>query len=109
MSIVFCKNDDRSIENDRHSNLLPYRFTSFFTNPIHIPKNSQVAYISSRFTLNKNGSIPNEPFYMVVGNPVLNMPVPIIPTTEFVNDWGEQTSFLAELANQYRRCVNNNH
>lgn len=101
MSLVFCKNDDRSVQDDRHSNLLPYRFTSYFTNPIHIPKNSQVAYISSQFTLNKNGGISGNPFYMVIGNPALNMPVPIIPTKEFVSNWAEQTSFLAELANSY--------
>ncbi len=101
MSLVFCKNDDRSVQEDRHSNLLPYRFTSYFTNPLHIPANSQVAYISSQFTLNKNGGISGNPFYMVVGHPALNMPVPIIPTKEFVSNWGEQTSFLAELANNY--------
>ncbi len=103
MSLVFCKNTDRSVEDDttRHSNMYPYRFTSFFTNPIKIPPNSQVGYISSQFSLNKNGGIEEEPFYMLIGHPALNAPVPIKPIKEYVRDWGDTTSFLAELANNY--------
>ena len=59
MSLVFLKNDDQSRDTstaaqDQH--LLPYRWSNYFTNPIKIKKNSQVAYIKSSFNVIDNGS-----------------------------------------------------
>ena len=101
MSLVFTKNQDQSQVSGRPSGLLPYRWSNYFTQPLRIPPNSQVAYISSSFNLNQNGNIQDEPIYMTIGTPALNMPIPIIPPERFVDSWKDEANFLAELANQY--------
>ena len=101
MSIVFTKNQDQSQVSGRPSGLLPYRWSNYFTQPIKIPPNSQVAYISSTFNLNQNGNIQDNPMYMTIGEPALNMPIPLIPPERFVDSWKDEVNFLAELANQY--------
>lgn len=101
MSLVFTKNEDQSQVAGRPTGLLPYRWSNYFTQPIKIPPNSQVAYISSSFNLNQNGSIQDEPIYMTIGEPALNMPIPIRPPERFVDSWKDEVNFLAELANQY--------
>ena len=101
MSLVFTKNQDQSQVSGRPSGLLPYRWSNYYTQPLKIPPNSQVAYISSTFNLNQNGNIQDEPIYMTIGVPALNMPIPIIPPERFVDSWTDEVNFLAELANQY--------
>ena len=101
MSIVFTKNQDQSQVSGRPSGLLPYRWSNYFTQPLKIPPNSQVAYISSTFNLNQNGNIQDNPMYMTIGEPALNMPIPLIPPERFVDSWKDEVNFLAELANQY--------
>ncbi len=101
MSLVFTKNEDQSQVAGRPTGLLPYRWSNYFTDPIKIPPNSQVAYISSAFNLNQNGSIQENPIYMTIGEPALNMPIPIRPPERFVDSWRDEVNFLAKLANQY--------
>ena len=101
MSIVFTKNEDQSQVAGRPTGLLPYRWSNYFTQPIKIPPNSQVAYISSSFNLNQNGNIQDNPMYMTIGVPSLNMPIPIRPPERFVDSWKDEVNFLAELANNY--------
>ena len=101
MSLVFTKNEDQSQVSGRPSGLLPYRWSNYFTQPLKIPPNSQVAYISSSFNLNQNGNIQDDPIYMTIGIPSLNMPTPIIPPERFVDSWKDEANLLAELANQY--------
>jgi hypothetical protein len=109
MSIVFCKNEDQSQVAGRPTGLLPYRWSNYFTNPIKIPPNSQVAYISSSFNLNQNGSIQENPTYMTIGVPALNMPIPIRPPERFVDNWKDEVNFLARLANEYGTDTDYNH
>ncbi len=101
MSLVFTKNEDQSQVAGRPTGLLPYRWSNYFTDPIKIPPNSQVAYISSAFNLNQNGSIQEEPTYFTIGVPALNLPIPLRPPERFVDSWKDELNFLARLANEY--------
>ena len=109
MSLVFCKNEDQSQVAGRATGLKPYRWSNYFTQPIKIPPNSQVAYISSSFNLNQNGSIQENPTYFTIGVPALNMPIPIRPPERYVDDWKDEVNFLARLANEYGTDTDYNH
>ena len=109
MSLVFTKNEDQSQVAGRPTGLLPYRWSNYYTQPIKIPPNSQVAYISSSFNLNQNGSIQEEPTYITIGVPSLNMPIPLKPPERFVDNWKDELNFLAKLASNYGTDTDYNH
>ena len=109
MSLVFTKNEDQSQVAGRPTGLLPYRWSNYYTQPIKIPPNSQVAYISSSFNLNQNGSIQEEPTYITIGVPALNMPIPLKPPERFVDNWKDELNFLAKLASNYGADTDYNH
>jgi len=95
MSLVFLKNKDTtSIKNGRTQK--PYRFSNFFTHPIKLPPNSQVALVNASFTVDSDLVLDSDmPIYALTGEPVLNMPYKVkLPDDAYINDW---TQFFNEL------------
>ena len=95
MSLVFLKNKDTtSIKNGRTQK--PYRFSNFFTHPIKLPPNSQVALVNASFTVDSDLVLDSDmPIYALTGEPVLNMPYRVkLPDEDYINDW---TQFFNEL------------
>jgi len=102
MSLVFCKNKDNSQISAQPSSLLPYRWSNYYTQPIKIPPNSQVAYVSSTFNMNTTGRIQDETYmYFLIGQPELNAHIPIKPPDDNVDDWAQELNFLGSLCNNY--------
>lgn len=101
MSIVFVKSEDRTAVAGRGNPNKPYRFSNYLTQPLILPKNSQVAYVGSTFNMNTDGTAQTEPFYMLVGNQYLNYPVALKPESERVTRWWELMNNLAREFNQY--------
>jgi len=99
MSLIFLKNDDESVIDGRPNGMKPYRWSNYFTQPIKIPPNAQVAYVSSSFSLNPNDEIEGNPYGVVIGDPCLNPTIPLyLPTqhllgTQAINNVGLQPNY----------------
>lgn len=101
MSLIFVKNKDNSVRNDKYSGLLPYRFSNYFTQPLKIAPNSQIAYVSSNFSVDNAGYIQGDPFYVVIGDPLYNATIPIYSPASNIDDWDEGINLIGALINQY--------
>jgi hypothetical protein len=101
MSIVFVKSQDRTAETGRSNPNKPYRFSNYFSQPLKLPPNSQVAYVGSTFNMNTNGRTQTEPYYLINGIAELNYPIAIYSEGETVESWAELLNNHADLVNQY--------
>jgi hypothetical protein len=101
MSLVFVKSEDRTAISGRGNPNKPYRFSNYFTQPMKIPRNSQVAYVGSTFNMNTDGQAQLEPWWVVMGLPELNYPVAMRPESEKVSNWWELMNDFAFEFNQY--------
>lgn len=101
MSIVFVKSEDKTAESGRGNPNKPYRFSNYFTQPMKLPPNSQVAYVGSTFNMNPNGRVQTEPYYFMTGIAELNYPIAIYSEQEGVSNWAELLNNHAGLVNQY--------
>jgi len=101
MSLIFVKNKDNSVEGDKYSGLLPYRFSNYFTQPLKIQPNSQIAYVSSNFSIDNAGYLQGDPFYVVIGDPLYNATIPIYSPASNIDDWDEGINLIGALINQY--------
>lgn len=89
MSLVFLKSADDK-QDGRYNPNKPYRFSNYLTNPLTIPPNSQVAYVSSQFLIDGNGIPPNEPSWFSTGEDQLDMFE--MPVNVIWNNDGNRTS-----------------
>ena len=108
MSLIYLKNDDNSVVDGRPNGMLPYRWSNYFTQPLKIAPNSQVAYISSSFNLNPSAELNGSPAYFIIGNAVLNKPVAFHIDKIQINDT-EGINYLSEVLNNYGSDGNFNH
>ena len=62
MSLVFLKSKDKQASDTigAHNPNKPYRFSNYLTQPIRIPPNAQVCYVSSQFKAPTDGDLPND-------------------------------------------------
>lgn len=67
MSLVFLKSRDKQTNQaqQRYNPNKPYRFSNYLTQPLRLPPNSQVAYVSSQFTIAPNGNMDNQKTYII--------------------------------------------
>tara|TARA_R100000734_G_C3319236_1_gene114710 strand:- start:9314 stop:12151 length:2838 start_codon:yes stop_codon:yes gene_type:complete len=95
MSLVFLKNDDKTSQKSGRVQE-PYRFSNYFTQPLKIPANSQVALINASFSLDQEISLDNDlPIYCCFGTPVLNQGFEVqLLDNKYIRDW---TQFFNEL------------
>ena len=101
MSIVFVKSQDKTASSGRSNPNKPYRFANYFTQPMKLPPNSQVAYVGSTFNMNTNGRTQTEPYYLITGVAELNYPIAIYSEGETVDNWALLLNRHADLVNQY--------
>lgn len=112
MSLIFLKNADRSIKDGvagTGSNMKPYRWSNYFTNPIKIPPNSQVAFIKSNFQTGIQGDFDDADGLFTVGIPELNAPMPLYVSQDNVNDFTELLNSIGRDMNLYGSDGDFNH
>ena len=100
MSLVFLKSEDKQAGNtltDYNPNT-PSRFSNYLTQPVRLPPNSQVSYVSSQFVLGQSIELDLKPSFINTaqdGTSVMNMPIQMVnssrgiyteSTTEIIND-----------------------
>ena len=68
MSLVFIKSSDDRQESTRHNPNTPSRFSNYLTQPMKIPPNSQVSYVSSQFSISADGLLPPDESYMLTSD-----------------------------------------
>ena len=89
MSLIFLKNDDNSVKSSvlgSGSNMKPYKWRNYFTSPIKLAPNSQVAFIKTQFQSTEVGDFEDATAYMYVGIPQLNPPIPLYLSENNVAD-----------------------
>ena len=101
MSLVFVKSEDKTAVSGRGNPNKPYRFSNYFTQPLKLPPNSQVAYIGSTFNMNTNGRVQTEPYFVETGLAELNYPIAVYSEREGVDSWTKLLNNHADLVNQY--------
>jgi len=83
MSLVFLKSDDKQGGkgiNDHNPNT-PSRFSNYLTQPVRLPPNSQVGYVSSQFSLGQLIDLNLQKSFLNTteeGTEVFNMPVQMV-------------------------------
>ena len=107
MSLVFLKSRDKQTnqQQQRYNPNKPYRFSNYLTQPLRLPPNSQVAYVSSQFTIAPNGNMTNEKTYIITEDQETSaLSAPTI--FEFPNTQPEQTGNWTDNLNQYVLSAN---
>jgi hypothetical protein len=107
MSLVFLKSRDKQTnqQQQRYNPNKPYRFSNYLTQPLRLPPNSQVAYVSSQFTIAPNGNMSNEKTYIITEDKATSaLSAPTI--FEFPNTQPEQTGNWTDNLNQYVLSAN---
>lgn len=76
MSLVFLKSRDKQAQEGRHNPNKPYQYSNYLTQPLELPPESQVAYISSSFNIDTDFTLPtNNGFRMLIGHKELDYPL----------------------------------
>lgn len=107
MSLVFLKSRDKQTNQaqQRYNPNKPFRFSNYLTQPLRLPPNSQVAYVSSQFTIAPNGDMSNEKTYIITEDKTTS--VMTAPTTfEFPNTQPTQIGNWTDNLNQYVLSAN---
>jgi hypothetical protein len=100
MSIVFLKSDDKQNGStlNSHNPNTPSRFSNYLTQPVRLPPNSQVGYVSSQYSLGQSIDLNLKSSFLNTaeeGKTVMNMPIQMINqnreiytdnTTAIIND-----------------------
>ena len=105
MSLVFLKNEDNANRGALAQE--PFRFSNYLTNPLKIPKNSQVALVNASFNLTEEVILDNElPIYVLNGNLALNESLEMkLLDNDYVDNW---TEFFNELGTDIVSCYSDN-
>ena len=78
MSLLFVKSADDRQQSTVHNPNTPSRFSNYLTQPLKIPPNSQVSYVSSQFSISADGVLPDDDSFMLTStedNAVLDQAV----------------------------------
>lgn len=105
MSILFLKSEDNQAKASSYNPNKPYRFSNYLTQPLTIPPNSQVAYVSSQFNITANGQVINEPSYILTTDEmhsVFNMPT----TMQYNSNRKNIDDGFVKLLNDYALSAN---
>lgn len=107
MSLVFLKSRDKQTnqQQQRYNPNKPYRFSNYLTQPLRLPPNSQVAYVSSQFTIAPNGNMDNQKTYIITEDKETSaLSAPTI--FEFPNTQPQQVGNWTDNLNQYVLSAN---
>ena len=109
MSLVFLKsqNNETTRTSNPHS---PSRFSNYFTQPLHLEPNSQVALVNTKFNL-VGGSQLNESGILEIrfGNETLNQSIQLPLKDPYVTSWEAETNTIARACNMLGLDDNFNH
>ena len=95
MSLVFLKSRDKQAKKTRHNPNKPYSFSNYLTQPIEIPPNSQVAYVSSTFNIDDDLAISEGTMRLLFGLKELDYPMRLI--SDRINEVGNPSLVVNEL------------
>jgi len=104
MSLVFLKSQDKQNKPGEYNPNTPSRFSNYLTQPIRLPPDSQVSYVSSQYSLGNTLSFDNQPSYINTEkeeNVVLNAPVQML-----YNIQGQQVGGVYSQVNGYVLSAN---
>ncbi len=109
MSLVFLKS--RNNESSRTSNPhTPSRFSNYFTQPLHLEPNSQVALVNTKFNLVGGNQLSESGTLEVrFGNETLNQPIQLPLKDPYVVDWEAETNTIGRAINMLGLDDNFNH
>ena len=109
MSLVFLKSQNAET-NATHNPHEPSRFSNYFTQPLHLEPNSQVALVNTHFFADTGQELEQEgEIQMRIGNLYMN-PILQFPLKDrYVNSWYTETSQIARAANMLGIDDNFNH
>lgn len=109
MSLVFLKSENR--ESTRTANPhRPSRFSNYFTQPLHLEPNSQVALINTKFNLVGGNQLSDTGILEVRnGTNPLNQPIQIPLKDPYVVNWENETNTIARAINMVGLDDNFNH
>ena len=112
MSLIFLKNDDRSVSSIQGGNSMmkPYKWSNFFTEPLKIAPNSQVAYIKSLTHSTGIEDVENaDEVYMTIGIPELNAPMRLKLNDDNITSFVEYINSIGLNCNLFGSDGNFNH
>ena len=100
MSLVFLKskNNETSAEGNPHT---PSRFSNYFTQPLHIEPNSQIALVNTQFHAKEGAELENgsQVLYTRIGNEYMN-PILQYPLNDlYISNWEAYTNQIARAMN----------
>ncbi len=109
MSLVFLKsrNNESTATTNPHK---PSRFSNYFTQPLHLEPNSQVAMVNTKFNLVGGSQLSQSGLLEIrFGNETLNQPIQIPLKDPYVVDWEVETNTIARACNMLGLDDNFNH
>jgi len=95
MSLVFLKSRDKQAKRTRHNPNKPYSFSNYLTQPIELPPQSQVAYVSSTFNIDDDLTIGEGTMRLLFGLKELDYPMRLI--SEKINEVGNPSKVVNDL------------
>jgi len=110
MSLVFLKskNNETSAEGNPHT---PSRFSNYFTQPLHIEPNSQIALVNTQFHAKEGAELENgsQVLYTRIGNEYMN-PILQYPLNDlYITNWEAYMNQIARAMNMVSIDGNFNH
>ena len=110
MSLVFLKskNNETSAEGNPHT---PSRFSNYFTQPLHLEPNSQVALVNTQFHAKEGAELENgaQTLYTRIGNEYMN-PILEYPLKDlYISNWEDYMNQIARAMNMVSIDGNFNH
>lgn len=95
MSLVFLKSRDAQAKKTRHNPNKPFSFSNYLTQPIELPPQSQVAYVSSTFNIDDDLSIGEGTMRWLNGMKELDYPMRLI--SQKINEVGNPSKVVNQL------------
>lgn len=110
MSLVFLKSKNRETTAGLHNPHRPSRFSNFFTTPLHLEPNSQVALYNTQFFAQEGDELEGENILeMRNGNQYMN-PILAYPINDkYITNWKEEMNDIARYYNICSADGNFNH
>ena len=110
MSLVFLKskNNETSAEGNPHT---PSRFSNYFTQPLHLEPNSQVALVNTQFHAKEGAELENgsQTLFTRIGNEYMN-PILQYPLKDlYITNWEAYMNQIARAMNMVAIDGNFNH
>ena len=99
MSLVFLKSENRESSNLANPHK-PSRFSNYFTQPLHLEPNSQVAMVNTKFNLVAGAQLDNTgTLEFRIGQSELNQSIQLPLKDPYIINWEGETNGIARACN----------